>query len=69
MLTTDLHSTQVKHKMTKEQYIKMNRGINDSGDLPEDYLSAIYDEIAENEIKMRVGSQVKPGKPTASMSG
>lgn len=26
MLTTDLHSPQVKNKMTKEQYIKMNRG-------------------------------------------
>ena len=44
--------------MTKEQYIKMNRGINDSKDLPEDYLSAIYDEIAQSEIKMKaVGSQ------------
>jgi brefeldin A-inhibited guanine nucleotide-exchange protein len=53
MLTTDLHSPQVKHKMTKEQYIKMNRGINDSRDLPEEYLSQIYDEIAGNEIKMK----------------
>ncbi|KAH8378040.1 hypothetical protein KR093_008657 [Drosophila rubida] len=54
MLTTDLHSPQVKHKMTKEQYIKMNRGIGDSkDDLPEEYLSSIYDEIAEHEIKMK----------------
>ncbi|XP_022693411.1 brefeldin A-inhibited guanine nucleotide-exchange protein 1-like isoform X2 [Varroa jacobsoni] len=53
MLTTDLHSQQVKHKMTKEQYITMNRGINDQADLPSDYLSRIYDEIAENEIKMK----------------
>lgn len=30
MLTTDLHSPQVKNKMTKEQFIKNNRGINDS---------------------------------------
>lgn len=30
MLTTDLHSPQVKSKMTKEQFIKNNRGINDS---------------------------------------
>jgi brefeldin A-inhibited guanine nucleotide-exchange protein len=51
----------VKDKMKKVQYIKMNRGINDSKDLPEDYLSAIYDEIAGNEIKMKVGS-TKPGK-------
>ncbi|XP_074643889.1 brefeldin A-inhibited guanine nucleotide-exchange protein 1-like [Tubulanus polymorphus] len=62
MLTTDLHSSQVKIKMKKDQYIRMNRGINDSKDLPEEYLSAIYDEIAGNEIKMKFGSQ-KPGKP------
>uniref|UniRef100_A0A4W3GFE2 ARF guanine nucleotide exchange factor 1 n=1 Tax=Callorhinchus milii TaxID=7868 RepID=A0A4W3GFE2_CALMI len=53
MLTTDLHSSQVKNKMTKEQYIKMNRGINDSKDLPEEYLSAIYDEIAGKKISMK----------------
>ena len=40
----------------------MNRGINDSKDLPEDYLSAIYDEIAGNEIKMKATSAGKPGK-------
>lgn len=39
--------------MTKEQYIKMNRGINDSKDLPEEYLSAIYDEIAGKKIAMK----------------
>ncbi|MBN3299867.1 BIG2 protein, partial [Amia calva] len=53
MLTTDLHSPQVKNKMTKEQYIKMNRGINDSKDLPQEYLSAIYDEIAGKKIAMK----------------
>ncbi|XP_023318748.1 brefeldin A-inhibited guanine nucleotide-exchange protein 1 isoform X2 [Trichogramma pretiosum] len=63
MLTTDLHSPQVKNKMTKEQYIKLNRRISDNEDLPEEYLSKIYDEIAGNEIKMksnsnRIGKQV-----------
>ncbi|CAB4064356.1 ARFGEF [Lepeophtheirus salmonis] len=53
MLTTDLHSSQVKKKMTKEEFIRNNRGINDSEDLPEDYLSNIYEEIASSEIKMR----------------
>uniref|UniRef100_A0A8C1FLP0 ADP-ribosylation factor guanine nucleotide-exchange factor 2 (brefeldin A-inhibited) n=1 Tax=Cyprinus carpio carpio TaxID=630221 RepID=A0A8C1FLP0_CYPCA len=53
MLTTDLHSPQVKNKMTKEQYIKMNRGINDSKDLPEEYLSSIYDEIAGKKIALK----------------
>ncbi|XP_055601135.1 brefeldin A-inhibited guanine nucleotide-exchange protein 1 [Uranotaenia lowii] len=62
MLTTDLHSPQVKHKMTKEQYIKMNRGISDNKDLPEEYLSQIYDEIAGHEIKMKNTVASKPGK-------
>lgn len=66
MLTTDLHSTQVRHKMTKVQYIRMNRGINDSRDLPEEYLSAIYDEIADNEIKMRATSS-RPGKSASNV--
>ncbi|CAL4062209.1 unnamed protein product, partial [Meganyctiphanes norvegica] len=61
MLTTDLHSAQVKVKMTKEQYIKMNRGINDSKDLPPEYLSNIYDQIAGNEIKMK-NTATKLGK-------
>ena len=68
MLTTDLHSPQVKNKMTKNQYIKMNRGINDSKDLPEEYLSQIYDEIAGSEIKMKSNSTArrKMGRELAS---
>ncbi|XP_023713416.1 brefeldin A-inhibited guanine nucleotide-exchange protein 1 isoform X2 [Cryptotermes secundus] len=65
MLTTDLHSPQVKSKMTKEQYIRLNRGISDSKDLPEEYLSNIYDEIAGHEIKMK-GTVNKPGKQLIS---
>lgn len=53
MLTTDLHNSQVKRKITKEQYITMNKGINDSKDLPQEYLESIFDEISQNEIKMR----------------
>lgn len=64
MLTTDLHSPQVKNKMTKEQYIRLNRGISDNQDLPEEYLSQIYDEIAGHEIKMKATS--KPGKQVIS---
>lgn len=48
--------------MTKEQYVRMNRGINDSRDLPESYLSGIYDEIAGNEIKMKNVSKKSLGK-------
>lgn len=61
MLTTDLHSPQVKNKMTKEQYIKLNRGNTESKDVSEEYLSQIYDEIAGHEIKMKSVVN-KPGK-------
>lgn len=65
MLTTDLHSSQVKNKITKEQYIKMNRGINDSKDLPEEYLSQIYDQIAGEEIKVKSTSKESKWKMNA----
>lgn len=52
MLNTDLHNHQVKKKMTKEDFLKMNRGINDNKDLPVEFLMEIYDSIASNEIKM-----------------
>jgi brefeldin A-inhibited guanine nucleotide-exchange protein len=52
MLNTDAHNPQVKHRMTKADFIKNNRGIND-GDLPEEYLSSIFDEIVSDEIRMK----------------
>ncbi|KAJ5698019.1 hypothetical protein N7462_000024 [Penicillium macrosclerotiorum] len=51
LLNTDQHSSKMKGpRMTKEDFIKNNRGINDNQDLPSEYLSAIYDEIGSNEI-------------------
>lgn len=51
MLNTDQHSSKFKgRRMTKEDFIKNNRGINDNQDLPDDYIGSIYDEIAGNEI-------------------
>ena len=53
LLNTDLHSAKVAKRMTKEDFIKNNRGINDNASLPDDYLIGIYDEIAHNEIVLR----------------
>lgn len=39
--------------MTKVDFIKNNRGINDNADLPEQLLSTIFDEITTNEIRMK----------------
>jgi brefeldin A-inhibited guanine nucleotide-exchange protein len=58
MLNTDLHNPQVKKRMTKQEFIRNNRGINDNQDLPESLLTSIYDEILTNEIKMKEEQQV-----------
>lgn len=51
MLNTDQHSTKLKGKrMTPEDFIKNNRGINDNANLPDEYLTGIFDEIAHSEI-------------------
>ncbi|KAF3926043.1 hypothetical protein ABW20_dc0108730 [Dactylellina cionopaga] len=50
MLNVDQHSSKIKKRMTKEDFIKNNRGINDGSDLPEEYLIGIFEEIAANEI-------------------
>lgn len=52
MLTTDLHNPQVKNKMQKDQYVQMNKGINNGENLPKDYLEAIYDDIHKKGIEM-----------------
>ncbi|KAL8948015.1 MAG: hypothetical protein Q9222_005757 [Ikaeria aurantiellina] len=52
MLNTDQHSSKIAKtkRMTVEDFIKNNRGINDNADLPDEYLTSIFDEIAQNEI-------------------
>lgn len=65
MLNTDAHNKNMKNRrMTKAEFVKNNRGINDGADLPEELLSEIYDEIQNNEIKMKDEIQ----EPTASSS-
>ncbi|KAI1738697.1 guanine nucleotide exchange factor [Xylaria scruposa] len=53
LLNTDLHSSKIAKRMTKEDFIRNNRGINDNADLPPEYLTGIYDEIAGNEIVLK----------------
>lgn len=53
MLNTDLYNPQNKRRMTKPEFVKNNRGINDGSDLPEEMLLEIYDDIASNEIRMQ----------------
>jgi brefeldin A-resistance guanine nucleotide exchange factor 1 len=54
MLNTDLHNPQIPHnkRMTKEEFLRNNRGINDGQDLPREYLEFLYDEIKTRQIQV-----------------
>lgn len=53
MLNTDLHNDQVAKKMTLEQFVRNNRGINEGEDLPLEYLKSIYDSIRDRQITLQ----------------
>jgi len=53
MLNTDAHSSQIKKKMTQQEFVNMNRGINDSGDLPTPFLEQLYQAITTHEIRIK----------------
>ncbi|CAA2985242.1 brefeldin A-inhibited guanine nucleotide-exchange 2-like [Olea europaea subsp. europaea] len=53
MLNTDAHNPMVKNKMSAEDFIRNNRGIDDGKDLPEEYLRSLFERISRNEIKMK----------------
>ncbi|KAG6400469.1 hypothetical protein SASPL_137303 [Salvia splendens] len=53
MLNTDAHNPMVKVKMSAEDFIRNNRGIDDGKDLPEEQLRSLFERISRNEIKMK----------------
>uniref|UniRef100_A0A1J3H684 Brefeldin A-inhibited guanine nucleotide-exchange protein 2 n=2 Tax=Noccaea caerulescens TaxID=107243 RepID=A0A1J3H684_NOCCA len=53
MLNTDAHNPMVKNKMSAEDFIRNNRGIDDGKDLPSEYMKSLYERITKNEIKMK----------------
>jgi len=69
MLQTDLHNPGIKNKMTKEEFVRNNRGINDNNDLPREYLEKLYESVATNPISLpededarsRIDSQAAQG--------
>ncbi|KAI5698940.1 hypothetical protein M8J76_014840 [Diaphorina citri] len=52
MLNTSLHNPSVKDKPSVEQFISMNRGINNGGDLPRQLLVSLYDNIKSEPFKI-----------------
>ncbi|VVB10213.1 unnamed protein product [Arabis nemorensis] len=68
MLNTDAHNIMVKEKMTKADFIKNNRGIDDGKDLPEEYLGALYEQVVKNEIKMTSDSSAPESKQSNGLN-
>lgn len=56
MLNTDLHNPNLpaNKRMTKEEFLRNNRKINDGEDLPRQYLETLYDEIKTRQIQVDV---------------
>ncbi|KAI8388960.1 uncharacterized protein GWK60_E00627 [Nakaseomyces glabratus] len=52
MLNTDLHSSQIKNKMTLQEFLENNEGIDNGNDLPKEFMVNLFNEIANNEIKL-----------------
>lgn len=54
--------------MSKSDFIRNNRGIDDGKDLPEDYLGSLYDQIVKNEIKMNADTSAPQNKHGSSIN-
>ena len=55
MLNTDLHNPAIKEerRMTIEAFIRMNRGICEGEDLPDELLTSIFNRIKTNPISLK----------------
>uniref|UniRef100_UPI00358F0540 cytohesin-1-like n=3 Tax=Myxine glutinosa TaxID=7769 RepID=UPI00358F0540 len=52
MLNTSLHNPNVRDRPSVENFISMNRGINNGGDLPEALLRNLYESIKNEPFKI-----------------
>ena len=52
---------QVKKKMTCDEFIRNNRGINGGVDLPHQFLRELYGSISQNEIRISADQQSHQG--------
>ena len=65
MLNTDLHNPSValKNKMTVQEFIRNNRGINGGLDVPAEHLESLYSRIKTDEIKMDMADMLESDVP------
>lgn len=53
MLNTDQHNPTIKKRMSMEDFVKNNRGIDDGRDLNREFLEDLYNRIKTRQIMMR----------------
>ncbi|RHY35851.1 hypothetical protein DYB25_014257, partial [Aphanomyces astaci] len=72
MLQTDLHNPSIPEdkKMSKEGFIRNNRGINNGDDLAADYLGpcGIYDRIKSTPISLKEEQSMKHKRENSTIS-
>jgi hypothetical protein len=56
MLHTDAHHPSVKQRMTLEEFVANNRGIDGGGDLPHAFLEALFRGITSERISLTPGA-------------
>jgi len=65
MLNVDAHSEQIRNKMTLEQFVSNNRGIDNGKDLPRPMLEQLFSDISRFEIRLEqrefIGNTAKEG--------
>lgn len=52
LLNTDLHSGKLHQPMTLEDFLRMNRQVDEGQDIPASYLKDVYDDVKAHEIIM-----------------
>ena len=57
MLNTDAHNQNIKKKMTLQEFLRNNRGIDEGKDLNDSFLKKLYFDIKFSEIKMNDNDQ------------
>ncbi|KAF0720674.1 Aste57867_99 [Aphanomyces stellatus] len=70
MLQTDLHNPSIpeEKKMSKEGFVRNNRGINNGDDLPPEYLGGIYDRIKSTPISLKEEQALKFKRETSTFA-
>lgn len=53
MLNTDQHNPTIKKRMSLDDFVRNNRGIDDGRDISRPFLEDLYNRIKANQIMMR----------------